>query len=167
MMGGPLLYQSTRKMFWTGLRASTSKWLLITIAFLHSRTISISGYINNSWLFVIALDRDKLVLGFLEDVKNTLELRSLTDGTYIQNFDLDVGTITGYIFQLIHTLSDVNKWSAWLNKEIYYRRYSGKRQHSEFFYQFASFLSPGRIFHCDFSTTPFSAKVLISCYHFT
>jgi len=76
--------------------------------------------------------RDKLLVCYIHDVKNTLELRSLHDGSLIQQFPLEVGTVTGY---------------------------SGKREHSEFFYQFASFLSPGRIYHVDLSRHPFEAKV--------
>jgi len=62
-----------------------------------------------------------------------LELRSLKDGSLIQNFPLDVGTVVGY---------------------------SGKREHAEFFYQFASFLSPGRIFHVSFTEEPLVAKLI-------
>ena len=81
----------------------------------------------------MSLFRDKLVVCYIQDVKNTLELRSLNNGSLIQTFPIEVGTITGY---------------------------SGKREHSEFFFQFASFLSPGRIFHVDFNQKmPLIAKV--------
>jgi prolyl oligopeptidase len=80
------------------------------------------------------LHSDNLLVCHIEDVKNTLELRNLKDGSVIQTFPLDVGTITGY---------------------------SAKRQHTEFFFQFASFLSPGKIFHVDFQQAPCTAKVCL------
>jgi prolyl oligopeptidase PreP (S9A serine peptidase family) len=81
---------------------------------------------------VDSLSSDKLVVCYIHDVKSVLELRSLRDGSFIQNFPIEVGTVTGY---------------------------SGKKEHSELFFQFASFLTPGRIYHVDFSKQSFEAKV--------
>jgi len=70
---------------------------------------------------------------YIHDVKSLLELRSLRDGSLIQNFPIEVGTISGF---------------------------SGKKEHSEFFFQFVSFLTPGRIYHVDFQKQPLEPKVL-------
>lgn len=76
-----------------------------------------------------------MVLGYLEDVKSKLELRFLGNGSFIQNFDeFSIGTINSY---------------------------SGRRDHDEFFFNFVSFLTPGRVFRVDLSKgqVPYRAEV--------
>ena len=59
---------------------------------------------------------DKLILGYLHDVKSVLQVHSLADGKLIRDFPLEIGQIVAF---------------------------SGHKKQSEIFYQFVSFLTPG------------------------
>lgn len=61
-----------------------------------------------------------------------MQLRKLDDGSVIKDFALDVGTIMGY---------------------------SGRKQDTELFFQFASFLTPAKIFHVNLKSESLEPKV--------
>jgi prolyl oligopeptidase len=66
-----------------------------------------------------------------------LQLRDLSSGKLITQLPLDVGTVTGF---------------------------SGKKKHSEMFYQFASFLTPGRIFRVDLTKPEITPEVKFDAF---
>lgn len=81
-----------------------------------------SKFILNNFRYNF-FDRDKLVLGYLEDVKSALEMRFLGNGSFIQNFEFgEIGTVNAY---------------------------TARRTHDEFFFNFVSFLRPGTIYRVD------------------
>lgn len=67
---------------------------------------------------------DKIVLGYIDDVKSVLQVHSLQDGRFLSKFPLAIGNVVGF---------------------------SGKKKYSEIFYHFVSFLTPGVIYHYDFA----------------
>ncbi|XP_039256020.2 prolyl endopeptidase-like [Styela clava] len=82
--------------------------------------------------FANCVHQDKLVIEYLSDVKSVMQLRKLQDGSLIKTFPLDVGSLEGI---------------------------SGRKNQHELFYKFASFLSPGIIYHCDLESENMESTV--------
>uniref|UniRef100_A0A3Q1FT18 Prolyl endopeptidase n=1 Tax=Acanthochromis polyacanthus TaxID=80966 RepID=A0A3Q1FT18_9TELE len=72
--------------------------------------------------FVSCVNQCHLLVNFVHDVKDVLQLYELSTGRLVRDLPLDVGTVSGV---------------------------SCKKKHSEFFYKFTSFTTPGIIYHCD------------------
>lgn len=69
---------------------------------------------------------DKLILGYIHDVKSQLKVHALADGKFLREFPLEIGAI----------------------QELHVRKAT-----SEIFFSFASFLTPSKVFHFDFATS--------------
>ena len=82
------------------------------------------------WLSCV--NNNMLVVCYLHDVKNKLYLHKLESGLQIKEFDLEVGSIGGY---------------------------SGRKEQTQMFFSFTSFLTPGTIYLCDFIDEPVVQKV--------
>ncbi|XP_051949082.1 prolyl endopeptidase-like [Xyrauchen texanus] len=74
--------------------------------------------------FVECVNQRHLLVNYVHDVKDILQLYELDSGKLIRDLPLDVGTVVGL---------------------------SCKKKHSDFFYKFTSFTTPGIIYHCDLS----------------
>lgn len=70
---------------------------------------------------------------YLVDVNSQLEVRSLSNGSLIQQIDIPSGSID----------------SSW-----------GKKTHNEIFFRVVSFLTPGIIYRVDLSRTPYKPEVI-------
>ncbi|XP_071110452.1 LOW QUALITY PROTEIN: prolyl endopeptidase-like [Haliotis cracherodii] len=77
------------------------------------------------------VNKDKLILCYLKDVKNELYVHGLSSGSRMSQLPLEVGSVVGY---------------------------SGKKKYDEIFYQFTSFLTPGIIYRCDMTTDTYTPK---------
>lgn len=73
--------------------------------------------------WVQCINKNKMALCYLEDVKSVLQIHSLDKGSFEFKFPLEAGSIAGF---------------------------SGEKDCSEVFYSFVSFLTPGVIYHYDF-----------------
>lgn len=86
--------------------------------------------------WVSAVDGDKLILCYIRDVKDVLQVHDLSTGDKLQDLDVPVGSVMSYF---------------------------GRRKHSEMFYKIDSFLSPGTTYRVDFAKgKPFESQVGIS-----
>lgn len=69
--------------------------------------------------FVSSVNQHHLLVCYLHDVKDILQVYELSTGQLVMDLPLDVGTVCGV---------------------------SCKKKHSDFFYKFSSFTTPGRAF---------------------
>ncbi|XP_065897775.1 prolyl endopeptidase-like [Dysidea avara] len=83
----------------------------------------------------IAVNNNQLILIYLRDVKNVMELHQLETGQLLDTFPIGTGTIA---------------------------QLSGKRRQSEVFYLFQSFLTAGEVYHCDLTASPLSSTLFRS-----
>jgi len=108
-------------------------------------TIDLSNPAESNWIDLVpegtdvlewatGVAGDKLVTCYMQDVKNTMQLRDLTTGEEIYAFPMDIGSVTGF---------------------------SGDIRHKEMFYKFSSQITPGTIYHIDLAGTVPESKVLI------
>jgi len=108
-------------------------------------TIDLSSPAESNWIDLVpegtdvlewatGVAGDKLVTCYMQDVKNTMQLRDLTTGEEIYAFPMDIGSVTGF---------------------------SGDIRHKEMFYKFSSQITPGTIYHIDLAGTVPESKVLI------
>ncbi|KAG9355584.1 hypothetical protein JZ751_000422 [Albula glossodonta] len=74
--------------------------------------------------FVSCVNQRHLLVNYVHDVKDILQLYELSSGKLLRDLPLDVGTVVGV---------------------------SCKKKHPDFFYKFTSFTTPGIIYHCDLS----------------
>ncbi|MGH0191096.1 UNVERIFIED_CONTAM: hypothetical protein FKN15_056530 [Acipenser sinensis] len=75
--------------------------------------------------FVTCVNGQFLVVDYMRDAKDVLQLFSLTSGKLLKTLPLDLGTIAGF---------------------------SGRKKDTDIFYKFYSFLQPGVIYHCDLTS---------------
>lgn len=75
---------------------------------------------------------DKLVLGYIHDVKSEMKVHDLNTGAFIRKFPLEIGQIVAF---------------------------SGDKKYSEVFYQLTSFLTPGTIYKYDFAKPKIEPKI--------
>ncbi|XP_055641066.1 prolyl endopeptidase-like isoform X2 [Toxorhynchites rutilus septentrionalis] len=92
-------------------------------AFEHWKTL-VPEHEKNVLEWSHCVNQDKVVLGYLDDVKSVVQVHNLTDGSFASKFPLEIGSILGF---------------------------SGKKKYSEIFFHFVSFLTPGIIYHYDFA----------------
>ncbi|XP_042362208.1 prolyl endopeptidase-like [Plectropomus leopardus] len=81
---------------------------------------------------VSCVNQHHLLVNYVHDVKDVLQVYELSTGQLVRDLPLDVGTVVGV---------------------------SCKKKHSDVFYKFTSFTTPGIIYHCDLSESNPEPKV--------
>jgi len=108
-------------------------------------SVDLNNPAESAWVDVLAEDEhmvlhwaaavagDKLITCYMKDVKDTMQLRKW-NGKIITNFNLDIGSITGF---------------------------SGDIRYNEIFYQFSSQITPGTIYRADISNNDVNSELHI------
>ena len=80
------------------------------------------------------VNEDKMIVCYMEDVKNVMNVHDLQSGKLLYNIPLDIGSVISL---------------------------SGKKDQHEVFYKFSSMITPGITYYLDMSTSPSIPKVTI------
>lgn len=83
--------------------------------------------------YAVAVNRNKIIVNYLRDVKSVLQVRDLETGSVLHHLPLDIGTVY-----------DI----------------SARRKDSTAFFDYASFLVPGIIYECDLEGEAPEMKIL-------
>lgn len=112
--------------FKTNLNAPKYKIVSIDVAAGYSSLKEVIPQSEKNVLsYVAPINHDKMLVVYMRDVVDVVQLHEIATGKFIKEFTLP-------------TLGTINALS-------------GRREHTEFFYQFTSFLHPGTIYHYKFS----------------
>jgi len=113
--------------FMTNLNAPRKRVVCVDIADPYNRKWKeIIAETNDVLEFVTCVNHNYLIVNYLRDVKDILQLHRLNDGSFIKELALPgLGTVSDF---------------------------SGKKTESEIFYKFISFVNPGTIYRYDFNT---------------
>ena len=84
------------------------------------------------------VDENKLILCYMEDVKNVMAVHDLETGNLVHNIPLNIGSIVGL---------------------------SGEKDQHEVFYKFSSMITPGIIYYLDMKSSPLLPKVSADYYY--
>eukprot|EP00096_Caligus_rogercresseyi_P010239 TRINITY_DN3663_c0_g1_i1.p1 TRINITY_DN3663_c0_g1~~TRINITY_DN3663_c0_g1_i1.p1 ORF type:complete len:707 (+),score=227.58 TRINITY_DN3663_c0_g1_i1:204-2324(+) len=82
--------------------------------------------------WAICVNQDKLVLCYMKDVLNTIQIHELPTGKFLSQLPLPLGSV---------------------------RAASGSKKHKEFFYKMSSMISPGEIYWADLSKSPMESTL--------
>ena len=79
------------------------------------------------------VNEDKLIICYMEDVKNVMNVYDLESGQFSFNISLDIGSVIGL---------------------------SGEKNQNEVFYKFSSMIIPGIIYYLDMAQSPTLTQVI-------
>ena len=96
-------------------------------------TTLISEHNKNVLEWAKCVDENKLIVCFMEDVKNVMNVHDLDSGQFSFNISLDIGSVIGL---------------------------SGEKNQNEVFYKFSSMITPGIIYYLDMAQSPSTPQVI-------
>ena len=101
----------------------TDPWPMNTLISEHNRNVI-------EWAKCV--NENKLIVCYMEDVKNVMNVHDLQSGKFLYNIPLDIGSVISL---------------------------SGKKDQHEVFYKFSSMITPGITYYLDLSKSPSIPKV--------